>query len=553
MKFVSWRVSALSVVCALALQACGGGGGGGADTKVTPSAAHDQTTTSGVPVQMSVAIGALVSISGSPAQVDLPANGVVDAATQQPVTGNISVKFDVINPAADPHEMANGHYESRNVSTGQPELIESFGAISVDLTQGNTPLQLAKGQKATIRIPVQSRSAARPATIPLYYWDGAKALWVQEGTATLKSDANGAYYEGQVSHFTTWNADRPISESVSIQGCVQTKAGTALASADYTVYTDGQNYSGLAWSTNTGGNFTVLAKKGGQIDMYVRYQGLDRLLTSATADVSTKLPTCFVVDTGTQPANVLNAFNDLTNGIGEGISLAVDSLVTGDSTTQAASAPDKVCASGSVKNLTLNGTPVQGGEKLVDGKTYQVHAEYDACVPMPGPGDTVSASDPKFTGTSDATINTVLNASGERSTTLVNTLSPLADATTGKSGQGTFTIDALLSAPANPQDTQVVTFTPKAGSTLTNTLSKRTLTFVSGTMTSVWINVGSPNPSSRLTYDKLTYTMGGATYVLNGSTTDGKGQYTLSKNGTVISTATYNGLASSATGTVDPF
>ena len=51
-----------------------------------------------------------------------------------------------------------------------------------------------------------------------------QALWVKEGSATLKK-VNGEWvYEGEVSHFTYWNADRN-QETVYLNGCVVDEAG----------------------------------------------------------------------------------------------------------------------------------------------------------------------------------------------------------------------------------------------------------------------------------------------------------------------------------------
>ena len=60
--------------------------------------------------------------------------------------------------------------------------------------------------------PAAPRAPTLPATFPLYHLNETTGRWTQEGTATLQTDpATGAkYYEGTVSHFSTWNADRMI-------------------------------------------------------------------------------------------------------------------------------------------------------------------------------------------------------------------------------------------------------------------------------------------------------------------------------------------------------
>src|SRR5690606_555839 len=46
-----------------------------------------------------------------------------------------------------------------------------------------------------------------PATIPLWYFDETKGMWIEEGSATLQ----GNTYTGTVTHFSFWNWDIPFS------------------------------------------------------------------------------------------------------------------------------------------------------------------------------------------------------------------------------------------------------------------------------------------------------------------------------------------------------
>jgi hypothetical protein len=54
-----------------------------------------------------------------------------------------------------------------------------------------------------------------PASIPLWYFDEERGIWVEEGTATLQ----GNVYTGAVAHFSWHNLDVP-SERVTIKGTV---------------------------------------------------------------------------------------------------------------------------------------------------------------------------------------------------------------------------------------------------------------------------------------------------------------------------------------------
>src|SRR5690606_9683015 len=101
-------------------------------------------------------------------------------------------------------------------------------------------LQLAAGQIATIRIPVAAaRAGNTPASIPLFYFDQTAAIWREEGSASLSDDAS--YYEGTVTHFSSWNADI-IYQTVMVSGRVVDELGHPVVGAS--IYSQGQDYIG---------------------------------------------------------------------------------------------------------------------------------------------------------------------------------------------------------------------------------------------------------------------------------------------------------------------
>jgi len=207
----------------------------------------------GVSQDFSASSNKVIEVPNSTARVEIPANGLVRADGSQP-SGNIHADVTPINPALDIDSMP-GDMLTRN-GNNQLVPIESYGAIIADFkdSSGNK-LNLAAGNSATIRIPVGSRNDNPPNTIPLYYFDETQAIWVQEGTATL----NGNYYEGTVTHFSTWNADY-LFENITIHGCVSDTDGNRKSSAK--VDLSGVNYSGSTYTwTNSNGEFSISAKK----------------------------------------------------------------------------------------------------------------------------------------------------------------------------------------------------------------------------------------------------------------------------------------------------
>jgi hypothetical protein len=218
--------------------------------------ANARLTPVGTRATLAAASGGSVSVPGTPAQVALPAAGLVDR-TGAAFNGTVTVELTPIDPAADPGNMP-GDLSTRSGSSVQP--IESFGALAVTLQDaGGNRLNLASGRSATIRIPLATRSPSPPATVPLFFFDETAGTWKQEGTATLAGSAPNQYYEGTVSHFTFWNADQ-VSETVFVRGCVQTAGGARAGQVE--VESEGLDYTGSArTSTDANGEFSIAIRR----------------------------------------------------------------------------------------------------------------------------------------------------------------------------------------------------------------------------------------------------------------------------------------------------
>lgn len=193
-------------------------------------------------------------VVNSPAQVFIEANSLVDETGSFPTAGDVTAILTPIDPSLDIDLMPG----DMTVETGEP--IQSFGALTAEFTNtAGNQLNLASGKTATIRIPASDKGIGTPATIPLYYYDNEQGFWVEEGSATLVTDASGTYYEGTVQHFSTWNADI-LFDSIGIKGCVQDETGSKVANA--LVNMEGSNYNGMASTrTDAEGNFTVSAMR----------------------------------------------------------------------------------------------------------------------------------------------------------------------------------------------------------------------------------------------------------------------------------------------------
>ncbi|WP_165312496.1 hypothetical protein [Vibrio ziniensis] len=226
--------------------------------------------------------------------VSLAANSIVDADGNAPA-GDVTAEITIIDPSVDP-ELMPGNYEALD-ENGDAQPIESFGAVSVTFNddEGNS-YNLGTNQTATIRIPLGSNSSDIPTTIPLYYYDEETGYWVEEGTATLVIDTDGSYYEGTVSHFTTWNADF-LYETIAISGCVEDSSGEKISSAS--IQTQGVSYSGQAFATtDLSGNFSVLAKPSSSILLTATSpEGTSRTYTLATGTSDETQSECITLET----------------------------------------------------------------------------------------------------------------------------------------------------------------------------------------------------------------------------------------------------------------
>ncbi len=566
MKWVSWRVCALSVVAVasvLALQACGGGGGSSAPTPVTPAGevttpAAQQATQGSTSTSLGIAAGGTVSLPLSTARVTLPAASLVDT-TGAAASGSVTVKLTAIDPAVAPQSVAGGVYTTD--TSAQAPLLETFGAIDVLATDavGQT-LKLAPGKLATLRIPVRTRAATAPASIDLYFFDTAQQIWVKESSATLVGDVTtGQYYEGKVSHVGTWGAAVAITDTVNVTGCVEDDK-QKVPTGTVKVYTDGMDYSALAWSTmGTDGKFSVRMKRGASALLVVKD-------TAGEASVVNTLSTV-VADKDQGACLQLQAVTDervtllgLMAALDKVVTLALAPSATVNVSTglpQLAPAAS-VCKTGALGQYTLDGAPAISGLPIAATSPHQLNVGFKACAPqVAGLGALTGAtSSPVFTGESSAQFSYTLPPSGGFELAATTQLGGLLDFDTTPSASGQFLgisgqfvgasgqFASTITSDTNGTNV-LATVTPAAGATLTNLVTGRTLTFVSGR-----VEVST----SGLAYKSFSFTLNGAAYVVDGAINKGAvtaGQLiTVTRNGTVVGAIAYPAPFASG---IDPF
>jgi hypothetical protein len=221
--------------------------------------------------------------------VTLPENSLVDLNGNL-VSSAVVAELTVINPAID-IEMMPGDMLTTN-SANEIVPIESFGAITVSFVDSaGNKLQLAPNKVAQIKIPVAGTNP--PATIPLYYFDTTSGLWIEEGEALLVSVNDESFYQGNVSHFTTWNADM-IYDTIIVNGCVEDEDGNLLKGAR--VISDGRDYLGrsLTFSIDDG-TFSIPVKRHSTVLLgaTIEFQSRTSIINTFEEDIT--LAECLVL------------------------------------------------------------------------------------------------------------------------------------------------------------------------------------------------------------------------------------------------------------------
>ena len=173
-------------------------------------------------------------------KISLPADCYSYAATGEKYSGMVKASMYYLSPEADEFSQLMPGSDLAGVGTSgmQMQLI-SYGMTNVLLSddQGRQ-LQLSGNAKAEMSFPTPAAFAENPPqTIPLWWFDETKGLWIEEGKATRNSDGQ---YVGEASHFTWWNLD-PAELEATLEGYVTNVNGEPLEGIRIRI--NGQYYS----------------------------------------------------------------------------------------------------------------------------------------------------------------------------------------------------------------------------------------------------------------------------------------------------------------------
>jgi len=166
--------------------------------------------------------GSFDAMSGGQASLSSGAQVTIAPASCTDNSGNIyDGQVDVVMTWIDPTDedlaqLMIGDLSGINFQ-GNLVTLRTMGMIQVELiAEDGSELNIVPELPATLRFPIpeEVRSAALP-TIPLWSYDENGGVWVEEGEAFL----NGNFYEGEVTHFSSWNVDF-FMDPIEITGVV---------------------------------------------------------------------------------------------------------------------------------------------------------------------------------------------------------------------------------------------------------------------------------------------------------------------------------------------
>ena len=186
------------------------------------------------------------------AAVSLPA-AIYSDETGNIYNGGVIAKVAYLDVTTEKgREAFPGTYNGQNTN-GENVLFTSYGVVVVDINDGNdNNLVLSEGKEAILTFPAIASSEEKN-IIPLWYYDYAQGIWIEEGYATRL--VNGQY-EGTVSHPGTWSLSQPIETDPGIYtDRILYPDGTPVT--NLRVHAVGENWISADLSTDENGVFEI--------------------------------------------------------------------------------------------------------------------------------------------------------------------------------------------------------------------------------------------------------------------------------------------------------
>lgn len=160
---------------------------------------------------------------GPGARLVIPANALIDVNGIAP-PGNVDIQLMSVDPTVPGQMPGDGTVQRPD---GDTAVMQSYGAVLVEITAGTSRYNLKSGMEADVFIPVsrdQLAAGTPPPTIPILFYQEATGVWVEEGIAKLSGD----FYAARVKHFSAINADNVKTD----QSCVRILSPSLPANYD---------------------------------------------------------------------------------------------------------------------------------------------------------------------------------------------------------------------------------------------------------------------------------------------------------------------------------
>ena len=229
----------------------------------------------------------------------LPADIYVDREGNS-FSGEVELSLNYY-PISTPQgrEMFPGNFDAIN-SANERGTLRSYGFVTMSL-QDSSGNPLGINGRANITIPADLSLGTPPATIPLWYYDEDRGIWVEDGVATY--DEATQSYQGAITRIAVYNLD-VFMNSGNLKVCVEDINGTKLSGAYVRLENPSTNWFSNVGPTNSTGYMNILNVMGNinlNLSAYLsdgRYGIYNNNPVVVTPSVNNELPSCIVVADG---------------------------------------------------------------------------------------------------------------------------------------------------------------------------------------------------------------------------------------------------------------
>jgi Carboxypeptidase regulatory-like domain len=207
--------------------------------------------------------GGSASTADGDGTVTFGPDAFVDAAGD-PYTGEVNLEVTTVMPGdGEFYEAFPGDFEGIR-EDGTTTQFVSFGFMGVNMYNADKSAEVRLANGATAALSLRADDSKMVVDeIPMWWFDETAGVWREEGVAEY---VDGSFV-ADVSHFTTWNWDLPISDVCTIEGTVLNTNEQPIAGAR--VFSRGVDYAIMDDDlTDAEGHFSVRAMKNAASDIW---------------------------------------------------------------------------------------------------------------------------------------------------------------------------------------------------------------------------------------------------------------------------------------------